>query len=69
MSSPAHGATTPCPKKFCTGPATFGVYVVTQGPDVAFVDDESNRGAINESEEKEVWHCPSCGSFFFDNPK
>jgi hypothetical protein len=59
----------PCPRKFCTGTATFGIYVVTEGDDVAFVHDDSGRGPINEAQEKEVWHCPSCGTFFYDAPK
>ena len=68
MSKPAHGATMACPRKSCAGTATFGVHMVTQGPDVAFVDDDTNRGPINEAEPKEVWHCPSCGNYFYDKP-
>ena len=71
MDSPQYGATMNCPRKGsgCPGTATFGSHTFAEGDDCAFVDDATGRGPINPMETKDVWHCPSCGRYFWNKSK
>ena len=64
MDRLADGTTMPCPNKGSEGSAVSGTYMLVEGADVAFVDDETNRGAINPSTRKDAWHCNRCGYYF-----
>jgi hypothetical protein len=59
----------PLPAKNCNGTAVYGTYLLTEGDDTAFVDDETGRGPINRSEHKSAWHCGTCGHYWIEKPK